>query len=53
MTAYNNHAYPDRLFDIAFMIRIQGESEKSITFWVISDENLVLYFGEVICGKCL
>ena len=26
---------------------IQGEPEKRLTFWVISDEKLVLYFREI------
>ena len=33
---------------IKVLIIILGEFEKSITFWVIFYEKLVLYFGEVM-----
>ena len=35
-----------------FLQHIQGESEKSITFWVIFNEKSVLYFGKITSGKC-
>ena len=34
--------------DSDFFHNIQGEYEKSITFWVIYNEKLSLYFGEMI-----
>ena len=33
------------------ILNIQGESEKSITFWVIFNEKSVLYFGKLTTGK--
>ena len=35
------------------LIVIQGESEKSITFWLIFNEKSVLYFGKITSGKCV
>ena len=32
---------------------VQGESEKSITFWVIFNEKSVLCFGNITSVKCV